>query len=391
MHDGGVLRVDDLADLFACGFDDARMAVAGAGDADSGGEVEVSISIGPMDPTAGRVVDDNRGGLLEGWAEVGAGRRCHVVIVGHDLQIVNNLQVTILPGDEAAYRGRMTSTRVAVLGSINMDLTTVSAHLPTPGETVLGTSFDTSQGGKGANQALAAVRSGASTTFVGAVGDDGFGDELLHALVDAGVDASLTRRVSGPSGIAAIAVDAHGENTIVVVAGANDAVRQLTESELATIADADILLCQLEIPLTTVIRGAVRARAEGTLVMLNPSPVRDLPDELVEAVDILVVNEAEAAAVGRDVLDRIEHVVTTLGARGARYDGPESTFEVPSPAIDAVDTTGAGDAFAGALAAEWSSGPAAAIRWACAAGAFAATRRGAGSSSGSRSDIGSLL
>ncbi|MDJ0394516.1 ribokinase [Rhodococcus sp. G-MC3] len=285
----------------------------------------------------------------------------------------------------------MTTTRVTVLGSINMDLTTVAATLPRPGETVLGDTFSTSQGGKGANQAIAAARSGASTAFHGAVGDDAFADELAASLADAGVDTLHLRRVAGPSGIAAITVDHAGQNSIVVVAGANSSVDDLTDDELSTIADADILLCQLEIPMSTVVAGAAHAHAHGTLVMLNPSPVQVLPDDLVATVDVLVVNEAEAEAVGTDVLDRIDHVVTTLGAAGARYRGPTSSFDVRAPEVEAIDTTGAGDAFTGALAAEWFSGSEEALGWACAAGAFATTRRGAGSSSGMRSDIESIL
>lgn len=285
----------------------------------------------------------------------------------------------------------MVTTRVAVLGSINMDLTTFTPRFPEPGETLLGDSFTTSQGGKGANQAIAAARSGAQTTFLGAVGDDAFADELLDSLAAAGVDVNLTRRTPGASGIAAIAVDSQGENTIIVVAGANGSVRHLSTEELTVIADADILLCQLEIPLDTVVEGAAHARANNTVVILNPSPVQTLPDALASAVDILVVNEAEEVAIGTDTTARISHVVTTLGASGARYRGPESTVEIPAPTVDAVDTTGAGDAFTGSLAAEWSAGPENALRWACAAGAFAATRRGAGSSSGVRSDIESFL
>lgn len=285
----------------------------------------------------------------------------------------------------------MTTTRVAVLGSINMDLITCAAVLPAPGETVLGDSFETAQGGKGANQAIAAAKSGARTTFVGSVGDDAFADELATCLSAAQVDASLLRREPGPSGIAAITVDQAGENSIVVVPGANSTVTDLTDIELSAIANADILLCQLEIPLATVIAGAVHARAHGTVVMLNPSPVQPLPDNLVDAVDVLVVNEAEAAAIGAGVLDRIDHVVITLGSAGARYRAPDSTFDVPAPRVEAVDTTGAGDAFAGALASEWHAGPSRAMVWACAGGAFATTGRGAGSSSGTRADIEALL
>ena len=285
----------------------------------------------------------------------------------------------------------MTATRVAVLGSANMDLTTVTERLPEPGQTVLGSSFDTSQGGKGANQAIASARSGAITTFLGAVGDDPFADELLQRLDEAGVDTRWTRRAAGPSGIAAITVDANGENTIVVVPGANSAVTDLSEDELAAIAEADLLLCQFEIPMSTVVSGAVHARANNTLVVLNPSPVQAVPDALLAAVDILVVNESEAQALGATVLATVPHVVTTLGASGAHYTGPHESVRVPAPQIDPIDTTGAGDAFTGALAAEWARGPKPALRWACAAGALAATRVGAGASSGTREAISALL
>jgi ribokinase len=285
----------------------------------------------------------------------------------------------------------MHSTRVAVLGSINMDLTAVTDHLPAPGETVLGTAFATTQGGKGANQAIAAARSGADTVFLGAVGDDAFASELNDRLRDASVDATLLRRTDGPSGIAVITVDAKGENSIVVVPGANATVTDLTVEELDAIADADILLCQFEIPLPTVTAAAQYARDHGTLVVLNPSPVQAAPDELLDAVDVLVVNEAEGAALGSDLSGRVAHVVTTLGAAGARYTGPAGDFTVLAPVVDAIDSTGAGDAFTGALAAEWPKGPESAVRWACAAGAFAATRRGAGASSGTRGQIETVL
>nr|WP_296772215.1 ribokinase [Rhodococcus sp. (in: high G+C Gram-positive bacteria)] len=285
----------------------------------------------------------------------------------------------------------MTTTRVTVLGSINMDLVTGAAALPSPGETVLGNSFATAQGGKGANQAIAAAKSGARTTFIGSVGDDAFADELATCLSAAEVDTTLLRREPGPSGIAAITVDQAGENSIVVVPGANSSVTDLTDTELSAIADADILLCQLEIPLATVIAGAAHAREHSTVVMLNPSPVQPLPDSLVDTVDVLVVNEAEAAAIGPETLDRIDHVVITLGSAGARYRALDTTFDVSAPKVEAVDTTGAGDAFAGALASEWHAGPSRAMAFACAGGAFATTGRGAGSSSGSRADIEALL
>lgn len=275
--------------------------------------------------------------------------------------------------------------RIVVLGSVNMDLITRTPSLPDPGETVLGTSFTTSPGGKGSNQAIAAAKAGVSVAFIGAVGDDEFGATLRHTLSSAGVDDRALRTAAGSSGIAAITVDDRAENSIVVVPGANQHVRDLTEDDLAVIAEADILLCQLEIPLDTVVAAFEYARSRGVVTMLNPSPVRDLPDALVAATEVLVVNEAEEARLGHRV-NEVPHVITTLGARGARYRGTES-FEVSAPRVDAVDTTGAGDAFAGALAASWFSGPRASVEWACAAGSFAATRPGASASSGTRDEI----
>nr|WP_256991046.1 ribokinase [Rhodococcus sp. 06-235-1A] len=269
-----------------------------------------------------------------------------------------------------------------------MDLITRTPSLPVPGETVLGTSFTTAPGGKGANQAIAAAKSGSPVAFIGAVGDDEFGETLRHTLSSAGVDDSALRTAAGSSGIATITVDDRAENSIVVVPGANGGVRELEDDDRAIIANADILLCQLEIPLDTVVAAFRYARSHGVTTMLNPSPVQDLPDALVANTDVLVVNEAEEARIGHRAHE-VEHVVTTLGERGARYRGSES-FEVSAPRIEAVDTTGAGDAFAGALAASWPSGPRSAIEWATAAGSFAATRPGASTSSGTRVEIDTL-
>lgn len=277
---------------------------------------------------------------------------------------------------------------MVVVGSINMDLVTRAARMPAPGETVLGTSFATTPGGKGSNQAIAAAKAGADVAFVGAVGDDTFALELRQTLVDAEVDAERLREVPGPSGVAAITVDSSGQNSIIVVPGANSLVVDLTHDELAAIADADVLLCQLEIPLDTVTAAARHAATHGTVVILNPSPAQPLPDGLVGAVDVLVVNETEERQLGEDALTRVQHVVTTLGADGARYRGPGGEqLRVAAPSVDAVDTTGAGDAFAGALASAWSRGPLAALTFACAAGALTATRPGASAASPTRAEI----
>ncbi|MFD1811206.1 ribokinase [Rhodococcus gannanensis] len=264
---------------------------------------------------------------------------------------------------------------VTVLGSVNMDLVTTAHRLPEPGETVLGTGFHTGPGGKGANQATAAARAGANVTFLGAVGDDAFAPELRAALDAAGVDTDLVRETAGPSGIAAITVDAGGENSIVVVSGANATVYTLTEPELDRIAETDVLLMQLELPLSTVTDAAAHARRSDTLVILNPSPVQPLPDSLLDAVDVLIVNETEARQLIATA--RVPYVVTTLGAAGAHLLGPDLDMTAPAPPVDVVDTTGAGDAFAGTFAACWYRGPEVALRRAVAAGALAATRPGA--------------
>ncbi|WP_036499598.1 ribokinase [Nocardia aobensis] len=266
--------------------------------------------------------------------------------------------------------------RIAVVGSINMDLVTRTPRRPQAGETVLGTTFATVPGGKGANQAIAARRAGAAVDFVGAIGTDVFGAELRKVLEDNQVGTAGLRTVEGSSGTATIVVDETGENTIIVVGGANAALSDLTDGDRALIADADIMLCQLEIPVATVLDAARCARDHGTLVLLNPSPVRSLPSELWEAVDIAVVNKGEAAHWNSE-LRVVPHVLITRGGDGATYRGPEGELTHPGVRVDVVDTTGAGDTFTGALAAHWHEGPATALAWACTAGALATTVVGA--------------
>lgn len=279
------------------------------------------------------------------------------------------------------------TARIVVLGSANMDLVTRTQRLPRPGETLLGTSFTAAPGGKGLNKAIAAARAGGDVDFVGAVGDDTFALELREALVLDDVGTTLLREVPGPSGVAAISVDDAGENSIVVVGGANSTVTTLTEQELAAIARADVLLLDFEVPLPTVIAAAAHAHAHRTTVVLNPSPVQQLSQELRGTVDVLVVNSAEGSELAA-ALDEIPHVVTTLGADGARYrdpDGDEHT--VPTLPVDVVDTTGAGDTFTAVLAVEWGSDPIEAVRRACVAGALASTKPGAGTSAPHRAEI----
>ncbi|MEV5648531.1 ribokinase [Nocardia sp. NPDC052254] len=266
--------------------------------------------------------------------------------------------------------------RIAVVGSINMDLVTRTPRRPRPGETILGTSFESVPGGKGANQAIAAGRAGARVDFIGAIGTDVFGTALRNVLADNEIGAEGLRTIEGSSGIAAIVVDESGENSIIVVGGANAALTDLTAADLAIIAEADILLCQLEIPVDTVTAAARHARSNGTLVLLNPSPARPLPASTWSTVDIAVVNEGEAAQLDSE-LGGVAHVLTTRGGSGASYRGPEGDFHHPGVPVAVVDTTGAGDTFTGALAAHWHEGPETALAWACTAGALATTAFGA--------------
>jgi ribokinase len=238
---------------------------------------------------------------------------------------------------------------VTVVGSGNVDLVSQVERIPEPGETVLSTGFATHAGGKGNNQATAAARAGASTTFVGAFGADDNGARLLASLADAGV-RTLVRTSAEPTGTALITVSATGENAIVVNAGANATLTDLTPGERAAIAGADLVLLQLEIPLETVIAAA---RIASGRVVLNAAPARPLPDELLAAVDLLVVNEHEAALLGGadHLLTVVPGLVVTLGAKGALVRTAETTTEVPGIPVDVVDTTGAGDTFCGALVA----------------------------------------
>src|SRR5690349_17597541 len=236
---------------------------------------------------------------------------------------------------------------IVVLGSLNMDLIVRAPRLPAAGETLTGTGMSTVPGGKGANQAVAAARAGGRVRMLGAVGADDFGASLVRRLADAGVDPSRVRRLDGVSGLALITVDDAAENTIVVIPGANGGLTTLDAADETVIRDADLLVLQLEVPLDTVVRAARVAAAAGVPVLLNPSPIpapdQPLPTELLAAVHLLVLNETEAAALPVGAVPGGGHVVTTLGAAGARYRGPDgATAQARPPAVRPVDTTGAG-------------------------------------------------
>lgn len=271
-----------------------------------------------------------------------------------------------LPGADAA-------ARLLVVGSCNIDLAARTARLPLAGETLLAQEFTQRTGGKGANQAIAAARLGASVALVSAVGDDAFGALILERLISEGVDVTHVRRLAGErSGIALIVTDAAGENTIVVSPGAGGRV-SVDGCELER---APAVLTQLEIPLEVVCEAASRAHG---MFVLNASPFRPLPPSLVERCDVVVVNQSEYE-LGQAVLDQAKLTCVTLGALGAKLlDHGNEMAAVQSPAVAAIDTVGAGDAFVAALCVELERGsdPAAALELACRAGALATTRDGA--------------
>jgi len=290
--------------------------------------------------------------------------------------------------------------RIVVAGSANMDLVGLALRLPLPGETVLGDDFVMTPGGKGANQAIAAARAGGETVFLGAIGSDAFGVTISARLAAAGVDTAGVRITYGASGVAVIMVDRAGENAILVAPGANSSFVGLTAAERKTIAEGDVLVCQQEIPVATVIEATAAARAAGTRTVLNAAPARELPSELLDNVDLLVVNEVEARAITGGpatdlaaLLGLVPRVVLTLSGAGARYadrEGLDAT--VPAYRVEVADTTAAGDAFTGALAVAWGEGRAIvdAVRWANAAGAACVRKVGASNALPTRDEIDTL-
>jgi ribokinase len=257
---------------------------------------------------------------------------------------------------------------VAVVGSINVDLVVVADRLPGLGETVLGGQFARHFGGKGANQAVAAARAGASVTMIGAVGRDPDGDESLAALSAEGIDVSRVRRVDVPTGVAIIAVAADGENQIVVAPGANAEVSRDDADLTGMVHEGDVLLTCLEIPMATVVAALASATRLGVRAILNPAPGRHLPPELLTLAPILTPNQDELlstsgapdpeSALAALIAAGAAAVIVTLGSEGALLADADRRTAVPaSPRRPArsIDTTGAGDTFSGVLAA-WLSG-----------------------------------
>ncbi|MEU1267502.1 ribokinase [Streptomyces sp. NPDC005799] len=290
-------------------------------------------------------------------------------------------------------------THIVVLGSTNMDLVTYVEKAPQRGETVTGRQFRTIPGGKGANQAIAAARAGATVSMIGAVGTDTYGTRLRSTLEHSGVETDLLRTIDGPSGTAHIVVDDEGGNAIVVIPGANGTVDHLVPGDEGLIASADTLLLQLEIPMPAVVAGARTARAHGVRTVLTPAPAQPLPPELLAATDLLVANEYEAVTLTAEtdtvdaataLLAKVPAVVVTLGVAGSLYLARDAEpLAVGAPQVNAVDSTGAGDTFVGALAvALGEERPIReALTWAAAAAALSVQRPGASASMPYRSEI----
>jgi ribokinase len=299
--------------------------------------------------------------------------------------------------------------KVVVVGSTNTDMTVRVPHLPAPGETVSGGDFRVTGGGKGANQAVAAARAGASVVFVTALGSDDIGDRAFDSLAAEGIDLRFARRVPGaPSGIALILVDDAGENVIAVAAGANAALHPADlEAIETTVERGDAVLVQLEIPQATVEAAAALARRHGARLILNPAPARPLSAPLLATVSVLTPNEHEAAALanlGSGVVDPgriaaalhdrgVADVLVTLGCAGVLLSSSRGQQRIPAFAVEAIDSTAAGDVFNGALAVALIEGLALpdAARFANAAAAISVTRPGARGSAPHRAEIDAWL
>lgn len=304
-----------------------------------------------------------------------------------------------------------TSPRIVVLGSLNADLVVSVPRLPRPAETVLGDRLRTYPGGKGANQAVAAARLGGSVCMVGRVGQDAFADLLLQSLAADGVDtAAVERDADEPTGVALIVVEQGGQNLIAVAPGANARVGAREVDRAADrLNSGSILLLELEVPVPTVEQAVVAAHQRGSRVILNAAPASSvLPETLLRQVDVLIVNEVEAATLfgcsvgsieeaagaGRAALDRGSGAaIITLGAAGAVVVEPGGVTRIEPYRVVAIDATAAGDAFVGALALSLVRGAdlVTAARLAAAAGAAAVTRPGAQSSLPTRADLQTIL
>lgn len=293
----------------------------------------------------------------------------------------------------------MKPNRITVIGSSNTDMVIKTTKLPAPGETILGGDFFMNPGGKGANQAVAAARLGGNVTFIAKTGDDVFGKQAkqLFEIEKINTDFLFSDR-GHPSGVALITVDARGENCIVVAPGANSQLNQNDiEKGREVILESELILMQLEIPLETVLYAANIAFEAGKKVILNPAPAVKIPDELLSGLYMITPNETEAEIItgiavtdtpsailaARNLCQRgIEVVIITMGSKGALLYTEENAILIPSPKVEATDTTAAGDVFNGAIAVAVAEGKPLedAVEFACKAAAISVTRLGAQSS-----------
>ncbi len=300
-------------------------------------------------------------------------------------------------------------SRIAVVGSLNMDLVVRGDHIPIPGETILGESLSEYPGGKGGNQAVAAARLGGPTAMIGCLGADPYASALRAALIEAGVETAHVLERGPRSGVAVIEVAAAGENSIVVVQGANALLTSDdVEFALAALPQTRLVLLQLEIPMEAVERAALTARASGLLVLLDPAPARLLSDRLLASVDYLTPNQQEAAFLtgmsevgsadapeaARRLLSRgVKTAIIKLGADGVYAANGQESFYLAGHQVDTVDTTAAGDCFAGALAVALLADDSLheAVAFANAAAALSTTRRGAQPSMPTMAQVRELL
>jgi ribokinase len=303
--------------------------------------------------------------------------------------------------------------KIVVAGSLNADLVVRVDRFPASGETLRGRRFDVFAGGKGGNQAAAAARLGGHVAMVGQVGGDAYGTWLRASLEASGVDVVCVATDGAvSSGVALITTDAAGQNTIVVVAGANGTFTPDRLAPAATLLrQASVVLLQLEVPIATVERAAAEARTAGAMLLLDPAPAADVPDQLLALASLVTPNESELASLTAapldgptpdDEIDRraqrllargAEAVLVKLGARGARLVTPSRRAAWPAFPVEVVDTTAAGDAFNGALAVALAGRASLddAIRFACAAGALSVTRAGAQPSMPTSAEVERLL
>jgi ribokinase len=297
--------------------------------------------------------------------------------------------------------------KLLVVGSINIDLVACANRLPDPGETILGSTFDVFNGGKGANQAVAIAKLGAPVDMIGSLGTDLFTERLLSGLKDAGVDTHAVQMMAGPCGVAHISRADNGENSIIVVSGANRLLSAAyIDAHREAVQRASMVLVQLETPLETVIRLAQQAWQAKTPLMLDPAPAMPLPEVLVGCITWLTPNETEAQILlGRVNLDPaaaaekllamgVRNVALKLGSQGVFLAGRDCPAQrVPAFSVNAVDTTAAGDCFNAAFAVALTRGkpPAEAARYAAAAAAISVTRAGAQPSLPSSSEVEAFL